>query len=56
MLFLAVAVEFQVALLDGSTVSEGRLEVYYNGMWGTVCADGFTVAEAQAVCRSLAMG
>ena len=32
---------------------EGRLEVYHNGVWGTVCDNGFTDTAAKVVCRSL---
>ena len=32
---------------------EGRLEVMYNSVWGTVCDDHFDNAAASAVCRSL---
>ena len=45
-----------VRLVDGSFPSEGRLEVYLNGAWGTVNYHGFGTADVNVVCRSLGYG
>ena len=43
----------QIRLADGPTPNEGRLEVFLNGEWGTVCDDYWDSADTQVACRQL---
>lgn len=44
--------KIEYRLMDGSDL-EGRIEVKYRGVWGTVCDDDFSNKEAQVFCNSL---
>jgi len=42
--------------LAGGSVHKGRLEVKYNGNWGTVCDDRFNNTDARVFCYQLGFG
>ncbi|KAL9988042.1 hypothetical protein ACROYT_G002440 [Oculina patagonica] len=45
--------ELKVHLRSGTTSNQGRVELYLNGTWGTICDDYWGIEEANVICRML---
>ena len=45
-----------VRLVEGNSYNEGRLEVRYNGQWGSVCYYRWNYRDTYVICRQLGFG
>ena len=44
-----------VRLVNGTTMSEGIVEVCLNGVWGNIISTGWNTPDAEVVCRQLGL-
>ena len=50
---IAIGLSNRLQLVDGNGFSTGRLEVFHEGIWGTVCDDGWSQINSVVACREL---
>ena len=54
-----MCIDGDLRLVDGARNYDGRVEICYEGVWGTICDDGMSESDftpvAKVVCKQLGL-
>ena len=50
---LSIISETMLTLVGGTKPSNGRVEIFHNGEWGTLCDSSFNEGDATVLCTML---
>ena len=50
---IAVCIDGDIRLVEGQSISEGRVEICFNNVYGTVCDNSWDSLDAAVVCSQL---
>ena len=53
MINLGVCNDTDLRLVNGANQYEGRVEICFNNIWGTICDGFWSTNDANVVCRQL---
>ena len=58
LLSVIIGENWPIRLVKDNTVNdrEGRVEIYYNNTWGTICDDFWSITDGDVICRMLNFG
>ena len=45
--------EHSLRLVNGHSAAEGHVQVYYKGVWGAICHNGWSFNDARVACRQM---